>query len=92
LYARNADSVTINPENGKRYFVKPLEELEPFGEFLSYIQDQEKVPCKGNGEVKYAQTRMSTYGPLNMLWKGTPWSFLSTGRIPEGRDAYIKWN
>ena len=51
--------MTINPVNGKRYFVKPLEELESFGEFLGYVQEQEKAPREGNDEVKYAQTRMS---------------------------------
>ena len=58
---RNADSVTTNPLDGKRYFVKPLEELEPFGEFLSYVQKQEKAPTWEKGEVKYAQTRTSSF-------------------------------
>jgi hypothetical protein len=51
--------VAINPLDDKKYFVKPLEELEPFGEFLNYVQKQEKAPSTENGEVKYAQTRTS---------------------------------
>jgi hypothetical protein len=71
--------VTINPANGKRYFVKPLEELESFGEFLGYVQKQEKTPCAGNDEVKYAQTRMSITDPPNALWRSMPRVFLNTG-------------
>ena len=39
------------------YFVKPLEVDEPFSDFLSYVQDQEKG-FQGHSHVKYAQTRM----------------------------------
>ena len=51
--------MTIHPLDGKGYFVKPLEELEPFDEFLSNVQEQEKAPSRSTAEVKYAQTRTS---------------------------------
>jgi hypothetical protein len=70
--------VIINPANDKRYFVKPLEELESFGEFLGYVQEQEKTPCGGNDEVKYAQTRMSIM--TRLICRGeAPRVFLNTG-------------
>ena len=42
-------------------FVKPLEEQEPFGTFLSHIQAQELGASSSAAEdslVRYAQTRM----------------------------------
>ena len=53
---RNADSVVRDPVDDKLYFVKPLEEEEPFEDFLASIVVQEKR--RGIEEnVKYAQTR-----------------------------------
>jgi hypothetical protein len=51
--------MAINPQDGGTYFVKPLEELEPFRDFLSYVQEQELTPANGGADVKYAQTRTS---------------------------------
>lgn len=53
---RNADAVTESSKDGIKYFVKPLEKLETFEEFLDYVQLQE---CQVGGatDVKYAQTR-----------------------------------
>lgn len=80
--------MTINPANGKRYFVKPLEELESFGEFLSYVQEQEKAPCEGNDEVKYAQTRMSIMTHSICCGEALP----QNGRTPDELDIHIRWN
>jgi hypothetical protein len=83
--------VIINPANGKRYFVKPLEELESFGEFLGYVQEQEKTPCEGNDEVKYAQTRMSIMTHPNMLWRSAT-GLSQHGHTPDEADVHIRWN
>jgi len=53
--------MALDPQNGEAYFVKPLEKLEPFRDFLSYVQEQEHTPASGGAEVKYAQTRTSSY-------------------------------
>jgi len=42
--------------DGLVYFVKPLEVDEPFSNFLTYVQEQEKG-LQGASHVKYAQTR-----------------------------------
>ena len=50
----------MNPVDGNRYFVKPLEEEERFGDFLDFVQEQEREERSDTSihEVKYAQTRM----------------------------------
>lgn len=52
----NADSVVMNPEDGIKYFVKPLEIEEPFEDFLNYVKDQE-LGAVATQAVRYAQTR-----------------------------------
>ena len=55
---RNADAV-VQQENGLLLFVEPWETLEPFSEFLDYIQQDSRSSEGYNAprNVKYAQTR-----------------------------------
>lgn len=54
----NADAPTFSPAHGKAVVAKPLEEEQPFDEFLDYVIQQETDPAFPTGaEVRYAQTR-----------------------------------
>lgn len=55
--SRNADAMVLNPNDKKRYFVKPLEVDELFSNFIRYIRDQELLSPKPVGNVKYSQAR-----------------------------------
>jgi hypothetical protein len=57
MHFRNADAVVKREEDGKEYFVKPLEVEESFQDFVNYIQDQD-IRGDRDSDVKYAQTRM----------------------------------
>ena len=56
ILTSNADSAVRERGDVSMYFVKPLEEDEPFCKFIEYVQKQE---LDGDlvTEVKYAQTR-----------------------------------
>jgi jumonji domain-containing protein 7 len=61
-WQRNADSPTED-NNGEVLFVKPWEEQQPFDNFVDFLTEQELsgVIVESIEEVRYAQTRTSTY-------------------------------
>ncbi|KAF4507602.1 hypothetical protein G6O67_004082 [Ophiocordyceps sinensis] len=54
----NADSPTFSPLHNKSVLAKPHEEWQPFGQFLSYVIQQETDPTfPSESEKRYAQTQ-----------------------------------
>ncbi|RFU34941.1 hypothetical protein B7463_g1424, partial [Scytalidium lignicola] len=88
----NADSPTPD-EDGNIIFVKPLEEQQPFGEFLDFVMNQE-LSGGPSGEVRYAQTQNDNLrGEYDTLFsyvdKDIPWARIALQQVPEAINLWI---
>ncbi|KAH8801572.1 cupin-like domain-containing protein [Xylogone sp. PMI_703] len=88
----NADSPTPD-EEGNLVFVKPLEEQQPFDEFLTFVTAQE-LTGEPSEEVRYAQTQNDNLrGEYETLFshvkKDIPWARIALQQVPEAINLWI---
>ncbi|MCJ1376950.1 hypothetical protein MMC17_000040 [Xylographa soralifera] len=88
----NADAV-LTAADGTRYFVKPYEVDEPFADFLSYVQRQERA---GDviSNVKYAQTQNDNLrGEYSQLFEDVEedisWARIALEQQPDAINLWI---
>ncbi|KAI0122957.1 phospholipase A2 [Xylariales sp. AK1849] len=89
----NADAPTVNSQ-GTTVFAKPLEEDQPFAEFMDYLTKQELESGFEGSEVRYAQTqndnlRHEYISLYSQTLKSIPFARIALQKEPDAINMWI---
>ncbi|KAH0493724.1 hypothetical protein TgHK011_000377 [Trichoderma gracile] len=91
----NADAPTFSPQHNATVIAKPHEEAQQFGDFFTYIVQQETDPAFPlDSEVRYAQTQNDNlrdeYLPLYPdAQRDIPFARIALGKEPDAINLWI---